>query len=494
MKNRLIEKRYIFGNVPFTTVILGIFMGIVAGIILYYTVSRSITIFMTGIACFILIVPFLIIYHKIAKRFLIAVLILTLPLVIDKTINVDSLHQGGAKGFVISLHDIALAFLFIIWINDIVVNRKSGIRFFKRFTIVVLGIISMAALSMIKAADRMFAIYELIEIFKMYLIMIYIANYIAESGDIKYVVTFLIIGLLIEGVLVLIELASGSPLNMTVLGTKSAVDTIEFSKHRVGGTLGGANGLAWYLDYILPLVFAVIINRIRKSYRIILTFVFLLGVISLIFTFSRGGWIAFLIGSSIVLLFYLRRLPMIKKLYIAVVIILILGVSLMLILSVPNPIKERFTVDDRGSAYSRVKLAEVAFAMIKSNPVIGVGLNNYTLVHHEYDYGVDKITSYYPVPVHNVFLQLAAEIGIPGVVFFIVFIFLIYINSSRYVLSSDGFGGCILTGIMGGITAGLVQAMVENSSLGSYNLLPFWFLSGVAIGIYEHKRDNETGD
>ena len=131
---------------------------------------------------------------------------------------------------------------------------------------------------------------------------------------------------------------------------------------------------------------------------------------------------------------------------------------------------------------------DVAFEMIKSNPIIGVGLNNYTEVHHNYDIGVDKITQYYPVPVHNIYLQLAAEIGILGLLFFLGFIGHIFIRGILFIKRDKGLSETVLIGILGGITGFLINGLVENSSLGNYYLLTLWSFSGIAVGIIEQKK------
>jgi putative inorganic carbon (HCO3(-)) transporter len=104
---------------------------------------------------------------------------------------------------------------------------------------------------------------------------------------------------------------------------------------------------------------------------------------------------------------------------------------------------------------------------------------------------VDKITQYYPVPVHSVYLQLAAEIGIPGLLFFLGFIGHIFIRSILFIRRGKGLSETVLIGLLGGITGFLINGLVENSSLGNYYLLTLWSFSGIAVGIIEQKKRDE---
>ena len=466
-------------------------VGITIGALLFYAAARMIPIYFIAVLFILAAVPFLIVWYDFFEKILLAIFLLTLPIIIDKTFGLKE-HTGGAKGFIISLHDIALFILIFMWLWRMMLYKDRRIRYFRGYSLPIMGVLFMAVLSMSNAADRLFSVYEWIEIFKMFLVFLYIANYVAETHNIRIVLFFLLLGLCIENGIVLLEVATGNALNLTFLGTRATKDPMMLamsSYYRVGGTLGGANGLAWYLTFLLPIPFALFFLRMRISYKIIIISIFSFGLFSLFLTYSRGGWIGFILGALLVLFLHLSKVNLAKKIYIVIVYLLILGVATTLMFSTSNPIKDRLTEDDRGSAYSRIPLMVVAVDMIKANPVIGIGLNNYTEVHQEYDYGIDKITQYYPVPVHNVFLQLAAEIGIPGLICFFWFIAAIFIRGIKYVRREGGLSTIVIIGIMGGMVGFLFDGLVENTSLGSYNMFPLWIFTGIAAGLFEHKKN-----
>ena len=84
---------------------------------------------------------------------------------------------------------------------------------------------------------------------------------------------------------------------------------------------------------------------------------------------------------------------------------------------------------DYNSSYLRIPMNKTALEVIKHYP-LGVGLNNYTLVSPSYDYY--DISSYFPFPVHNIFLLNFAELGIAGGACLIGFLMTIVFRALKY--------------------------------------------------------------
>lgn len=466
-----------------------ILLGVCMGCTVYLTLSGSVSVFYSGLLFFLMLLPFIFIWHQYAKKILVAVLVLTIPLIIDKTLNLHEFHQGGAKGYIISLNDVALMLLYLILFFEMYRKRQNKISLLLLYSLPVWGILVMSLLSMINAEFRHFSIYEFIEIVKMYLAFLFIANYVRDTGDLKLIVYFLLAGLCIEVLFVFLELMTNGSFGVSILGITPVDDPYAFAYFRVGGTFGGANGLAWYLDIVLPVMLALVLSRIRSPARYIAMPALAGGIFCLLMTYSRGGWFGFILGSALVAAALYVKLSLKKKLVTGAAGAIVLVLLLSYIFGTSNPVRDRLTEDDRGSATSRLPLIELAVDIIRDNPVTGVGLNNYTEVHHKYDYGVDRITDYYPVPVHNIFLMIAAETGLPGLGFFLVFLTVIYWKGTRFFFRHEGFSANIVIGILGGITGFLIQGLVQNSSLGSINFFPFWVLSGAAAGVIEREKE-----
>ena len=107
------------------------------------------------------------------------------------------------------------------------------------------------------------------------------------------------------------------------------------------------------------------------------------------------------------------------------------------------------------STKQRIRFYEHSFRQILNNPIVGVGLGNWKISSIDYD--KNNIVGYtVPYHVHNDFLEIGAELGIIGLIFYLaVFIYMFYYtikiianeSSENKELASKGsillFGGII---------------------------------------------------
>ena len=103
----------------------------------------------------------------------------------------------------------------------------------------------------------------------------------------------------------------------------------------------------------------------------------------------------------------------------AILCILLLSSLMVSLIILVEPVRRRLLGSDYGTSGVRPPLARVALNMIRHKPLTGVGIGNYTLVMGRYDNTKQGLTKYFPAPVHNEFLLIAAELGIPAAGFFI---------------------------------------------------------------------------
>ena len=89
----------------------------------------------------------------------------------------------------------------------------------------------------------------------------------------------------------------------------------------------------------------------------------------------------------------------------------------------------------------------VALNIIQQNPLFGTGLNTYSEVMHHYD--PKHLIGGFEFPVHNMYLFIAAEIGIPGLLFFLLFLSAIMIQLMKISRNTRGHMAVISIGILG---------------------------------------------
>jgi len=127
---------------------------------------------------------------------------------------------------------------------------------------------------------------------------------------------------------------------------------------------------------------------------------------------------------------------------------------------------------------ARLELNDVAFAMIRESPLIGLGLNQFETVQPRFDqYGLLFAGN----PVHNIYLLVAAETGLIGLAGFVA----IYVTAVVVALRSARARDSLLVGIGVGITAALTYFAIEELlSFALRQEMPltlFWILAGLAV-------------
>ncbi len=215
---------------------------------------------------------------------------------------------------------------------------------------------------------------------------------------------------------------------------------------RATGTIGVANALGIYLASISPIAIRMaMFTKIRPKWLWYAISVLSMG--ALLATYTRGAWVAFAI--SMVIFFYIDFLN--KKLTSRqanwLLIVVVVG-AVFTTIKYGNVITGRMAhskeaiVSDK--KHSRVGLARDAMRIIKDHKTFGVGLNNYRY-HADEEIQGTRI-------VHNVYLLIASQQGIPGAVIFIVLHLVVFFAGFRIMKSRDPvlyhIGMACLTGML----------------------------------------------
>jgi O-antigen ligase len=177
----------------------------------------------------------------------------------------------------------------------------------------------------------------------------------------------------------------------------------------VGGMFENPNDLATALDLLLP--FAVLLTLISKGFaRLFYLSCAAVLTIGVLVTLSRGGFLG-LIASSSVLLWKLGRGRRLKTTLGAA---LICGI---LFAVMPGGYGARVATifnteqDQTGSAQLRRELMERAASIAINRPIVGVGMGNF------------HIYSIKEKEAHNAYLEIAAELGVMGLIAYLIVIF-----------------------------------------------------------------------
>ncbi|MEY4641902.1 MAG: hypothetical protein RLZZ227_1896 [Pseudomonadota bacterium] len=237
---------------------------------------------------------------------------------------------------------------------------------------------------------------------------------------------------------------------------------------------GNPNDMALMLNLILPVCVALFLAERAGGVRLFLGLTFLLMVLGIILTFSRAGFLTMGV-SGLCYLWLLRARP--ERIWFAV--LLVLAVAALPL--VPDSYVDRITTiveieeDESGSAQTRVRDTRVALAVVLANPIIGSGIGVNALA-------MNDARGATWTEIHNVYLQYAVELGLPGLLLFLVLYFRC-LGVTRHVLRRTRGQSpyrklfCIAEGLQVSLIAFAVAGFFHPVAYHFY----FYYMAGLAI-------------
>ncbi|MFH1537345.1 MAG: O-antigen ligase family protein [bacterium] len=196
---------------------------------------------------------------------------------------------------------------------------------------------------------------------------------------------------------------------------------------RVFSTLGHFNAFGAYLSMMILMIFNFMLSERNRLMRLVYLAVLGVDLIALILTFSRGAWIAMVAG--IMVSAWLRGLTQFVKAFTAIVMFFI-----MLSMVAPPAVIGRASsitrVDDKSSVI-RLKQYGIAVETMSRYPLLGVGIMSMdAYVWEEYNwYGAGKI--------HNLFLWVGSERGIPAMLCLLAIFGVFFIKAREKIEQAD---------------------------------------------------------
>ncbi len=276
-----------------------------------------------------------------------------------------------------------------------------------------------------------------------------------------------------------------------IVGLESSVswiDTEMFAEigSRVIGPFDNPNVFGEYLVMLLPLAIGVTISQ-KGKLRLAGAISSASMLLALIYTWSRGAWLAAMITIAIMLLMYSSYL--LKLGLPALVAVPFLPAVL------PSSIVSRIMsigdLADTSTAY-RVSIWTASVRMIEDMflPGIGMGSNVFLQVYPAYALSGAS----YALHAHNLFLQITIETGALGIILFAALLLMFFktIFSCFYHVTEKETSTLILAVGMG-IMAILIQGLTDYVWFNYRIVLSFWLFMGIAVGMsrsYFLKRED----
>ena len=256
-------------------------------------------------------------------------------------------------------------------------------------------------------------------------------------------------------IMIVIMCLSTLEVNHSFWGTVSGHDfssySLEVENLREGGNMGyaGTNGLAAFeaQSTIFLLALAAFEKKfwLRSSYRALAGF----SATCLMYSFSRGGYVALLVGC------FFLGLAKQRTLLVLLMVFLFTWTAI-----VPPAVQQRvmMSYDEQSqsvdhSAQTRLSLWQDAMSLFSENPVVGTGYDTYAYMQRQQrsDGGVG-----YYADTHNIYLKILVENGAVGLLLFLVLVISMFGNGllSSYRLQ-DPFLASLALGFAGWVICSL---------------------------------------
>lgn len=463
-------------------------LSILAGLLFLVLVQLPIKWFLTLFAGILFLIISASVTDK--KKFYLFFLISALPIALTKTfLFTKSDIFRSTFGYTVYASMVPLFALYFIWIYRRVFSGMSSPFNLKGLAPFALLFLMVGISTML--ARSVWSTFDLFELACSVLLFFYVANQIRDFSELRFISVLLILLGTFEGSIAIGQYVTGSNLGFGFAGTteflSGYVGLMEIS--RVMGTVGHPNSLAQLFDMLIPFTFAFLLFYPMPTWKKVLTaFAVLIQYIGLSLTYSRGGITCCTLGMSFILFVYLKRKAGAFRGLVTLLSIWTIFAAFILI--VPNPIqKGLFRTEGAESAAGRVPLNKVALEVIKSHPLFGLGPNTYVEKVGAYDNTPQQLNRAWNTPVHNLFLLIAGETGIPALVFFLCLVWVVLSPMVGVMGDDRPILLCTALGILIGILAFLSHCMVD-LTLWTHPRL-HWFILALGIAVWRLARPSE---
>jgi hypothetical protein len=364
-----------------------------------------------------------------------AIFLLSLQFTITKNLNdghavVDELKIDyfiWSFTFEITATDLALLVLLAFWANDCLFHGKK--MRFPPVTWLAVGYLGICLLSLVGAESPYLGFVELSRQIKFFIAYLYAVNCLDSKSALRVLAAVSVIILVTQAGMTVARFETGYMTPLAFGETNQDLEQIEQylavdrsdegSAIRAYGTLGSPGATLHLCLLVIPFALFLSVPNAMFGMRFAFAALTAFGLLGLVLTFTRVYFITAPVQIVLAFLIMIRD-RMLRREEVAMIVLLgLAGVA-----AASPKLYEQFTVRT-DSVSVRFLQYEATAKMIVDNPFLGVGLNNSTgqmpkyadVTYNQYD----SDTQYYLAGTHNMYLSLAADIGVFGALLFVAF-------------------------------------------------------------------------
>ncbi|EKD90507.1 MAG: O-antigen polymerase family [uncultured bacterium] len=272
----------------------------------------------------------------------------------------------------------------------------------------------------------------------------------------------------------------------------------ELEQGRVSGVYNSANSLALYLGPISILSLSIFL-KLKNNFKFLYLGLFLLNVLILLWTRSRGGLAAeagavlimvygiLSVSSDFKIKFVKIRTEVFRRLWVFIPILFILFTTFFytqiyqIYSTYPQYIAAHEVKGD--TLHIRYLIWKSTIEMLKDSPLFGAGLDGFKSAYEQiYKPSIFPEQFQYP---HNLILTFWVETGILGLIAFLLLIYKVYFLLMKNIFKTkDPYLGIALIAIM---TYWMIHGLVDVPYFKNDLSLEFWVVLALISGFLENK-------
>lgn len=392
-------------------------------------------------------------------------------------------RQYGAPSFTLPLALLLLLSLLVRWWF-----LQEPIHNWEKTAVLIAAYGFVGFISLLYAADPDRTQAALVEYAKNAVLLIIVVMALRHQPALRYVIWALLAAGIFMGTLTIYQQLTGTFENDYGGFARTEIKNIisNVNDYRAAGPVGSSNYYALILVPLAPVALDRVWHEKRAGLRLLALYALTVCVLSIIFTFSRGGFVAL----SLVLLYLLARHAFRPRNVILALIALV-----MVLYFVPANYTERLAttldllpgsgVDARNEVSFRGRTSEVmvAWHIFLDHPIGGVGLNNYKYYYQEYAQPLGWDNRREERSAHNLYLEIAAETGLLGLTTFGAILMAAFWGMRQTRTSLIQTGQYDAANMVGALAIGLGGFLIGSLFLHGAYARFFWLLTGVALAI-----------
>ncbi|MFA6573306.1 MAG: O-antigen ligase family protein [Patescibacteria group bacterium] len=254
----------------------------------------------------------------------------------------------------------------------------------------------------------------------------------------------------------------------------------------VASFFGWRNVFAGFILLVLPITLTQFLAGKERKANVFFGITTLLLTVNLYLTFSQASWIAMTVV-FFMLVWLSRKLPS-KQLITRLSILIILSVVLVFsLLQIHTPLSgesiQSANVIQSNAVNNRIDYWKTSWEMFTNYPWTGVGIGNFETIYTHYQQNVWSFS----VSPHNNLLLYLSELGIFGLITFLIFLYSIF-NKAKKVIRKTAAEDQTLYYYAVGVTGGIIASFGHSLTDIDWEipaLLLLWFIEvGIIFALH----------